>query len=70
MPEPKIRKLLISGRELFVLDNVIDEMMVDGAFVKTLHYVQKEKAGPKYPALPRLPIFHRRESQSIRFFAA
>lgn len=53
MPEPKIRKSLISGRELFVLDNMIDEMMVDrlGALVKTLHYVRREKSRPDVPGL-------------------
>src|SRR5436190_1971037 len=53
MPEPKIRKLMISGRELFILDNVIDEMMVDqvAALVRTLHYLRKEKSRPGVPGL-------------------
>ena len=53
MPEPKIRKLLIAGREIFILDNVIEEMMVDqvGALVRTLHYVRKEKSRPGVPGL-------------------
>lgn len=51
--EPKIRKSLISGRELFVLDNVIDEMMVNRvcALVKALHYIRKEKSRPGVPGL-------------------
>lgn len=42
MPEAKIRKLSISGRELFILDNVIEEMMVDqvATLVRTLHYLR------------------------------
>jgi hypothetical protein len=53
MPEPKIRKSLISGRELFVLDNVIDDMMVNqvAALVRTLHYLRKEKSRPGVPGL-------------------
>ena len=51
--EPKIRRSLISGRELFVCDNLVDEMMVKqvGALVRTLHYVRKEKSRPGVPGL-------------------
>jgi Rps23 Pro-64 3,4-dihydroxylase Tpa1-like proline 4-hydroxylase len=51
--EPQIRKSLISGRELFIFDNIIDDMMVShvGALVKTLHYVRKEKSRPGVPGL-------------------
>ena len=51
--EPKIRRSSISGRELFVCDNLIDEMMVRqvGTLVKTLHYVRKEKSRPGVPGL-------------------
>jgi len=51
--EPKIRKSLISGRELFVCDNMVDPMMVQqvGALVRTLHYVRKEKSRPGVPGL-------------------
>jgi SM-20-related protein len=51
--EPKIRKSLISGRELFVCDNIIDQMMVKqvGALVRTLRYVRKEKSRPGVPGL-------------------
>src|SRR5579872_2446439 len=53
MPEPKIRRSSISGRELFVCDNLVDEMMVKqvGTLVKTLHYVRKEKSRPGVPGL-------------------
>jgi SM-20-related protein len=51
--ETKIRKSLISGRELFICDNLIDEVMVKrlGALVRTLHYVRKEKSRPGVPGL-------------------
>jgi len=53
MPEPKIRKSLISGRELFVFDNIIDEMMVNqvATLVRTLPYMRKEKSRPGVPGL-------------------
>lgn len=40
--DAKIRKSMISGRELFVLDNVIEEMMVDqvATLVRTLYYLR------------------------------
>jgi hypothetical protein len=49
--EPKIRKLLVSGRELFVCDNLIEPMLVNqvGALVRTLHYVRKEKSKQGVP---------------------
>jgi hypothetical protein len=52
-PQPKIRKSLISGRELFICDNMIDSAMVDrvGALVRTLHYLHKEKSRPGVPGL-------------------
>ena len=51
--EPKIRRSSISGRELFVCDNLVDQMMVKqvGALVRTLHYVRKEKSRPGVPGL-------------------
>jgi hypothetical protein len=51
--EPKIRKSVISGRELFVCDNMIDALMVQkvGALVRTLHYLRKEKSRPGVPGL-------------------
>ena len=52
-PEPKIRKSVISGRELFICDNMIDALMVQkvGALVRTLHYLRKEKSRPGVPGL-------------------
>ena len=49
--EPKIRKSLISGRELFVCDNLIEPMMVKqvSTLVRTLHYVRKEKSRQDVP---------------------
>jgi len=51
--EPRIRKSLISGRELFVCDNMIEPMMVKqvGNLVRTLHYLRKEKSRPGVQAL-------------------
>jgi hypothetical protein len=51
--EPKIRKSLIAGRELFVCDNIIEPIMVEtiGAMVKRLHYLRKEKSRPEVPGL-------------------
>jgi hypothetical protein len=51
--EPKIRKSLISGRELFVCDNMVDPMMVKqvATLVRSLHYVRKEKSRPGVPGL-------------------
>ena len=51
--EPRIRKSLISGRELFVCDNMVDPMMVKqiANLVRTLRYVRKEKSRPGVPGL-------------------
>jgi hypothetical protein len=53
MTEPKIRKSVISGRELFVCDHMVDPMMMMqvGQLVRTLHYVRKEKSRPGVPGL-------------------
>ena len=52
-PEPKIRKSVISGRELFVCDDMVDDAMVQtiGTLVRTLHYIRKEKSRPGVPGL-------------------
>lgn len=52
-PEPKIRKSVISGRELFVCDDMVDAAMVQtiGSLVRTLHYIRKEKSRPGVPGL-------------------
>ncbi len=51
--EPTIRKAVISGREIFICDNMIDPMMVKqvGTLVRTLHYLRKEKSRPGVPGL-------------------
>jgi SM-20-related protein len=51
--ELKIRKSLISGRELFVCDNIVDPMMVQqvGNLARTLPYFRKEKSRPGVPGL-------------------
>jgi len=51
--EPKIRKSLVSGRELFVCDNLIEPKMVHqvGNLVRILHYVRKEKSRPGVPGV-------------------
>ena len=51
--EPKIRKSVISGRELFVCDDMVDAATVQtiGALVRTLHYIRKEKSRPGVPGL-------------------
>lgn len=51
--EPNIRKFLVSGRELFVCDNLIEPMMVKqvGMLVRTLPYIRKEKSRPGTPGL-------------------
>src|SRR5450432_2941747 len=53
MTEPNIRRVLISGRELFVCDNMIALEMINriGALVKTLVYRRKEKSRPGVPGL-------------------
>ena len=53
MTEPKIRKAVISGREIFICDGMIDPMMVKqiGAGVRSLPYVRKEKSRPDVPGL-------------------
>ena len=49
--EPKIRKSLISGRELFVCDDLVEPMMVKqvGTLVTTLNYRRKEKSRQDVP---------------------
>jgi SM-20-related protein len=51
--EPKIRKSVISGRELFVCDDMVEDAMVQtlGTLVRSLHYIRKEKSRPGVPGL-------------------
>jgi hypothetical protein len=53
MTEPKIRKAIVSGREIFICDDVIDPVMVKqmGDGVRSLPYVRKEKSRPDVPGL-------------------
>ena len=53
MSEAKIRKALISGREIFICDDVIDPAMVQqiGAEVAALPYVRTEKSRADVPGL-------------------
>ena len=53
MTEPKIRKTLISGREIFICDDVIDPSMVKqiGAEVGSLPYLRTEKSRADVPGL-------------------
>jgi hypothetical protein len=47
----RIRKSVISGRELFVCENVVEPLMVQqiGTLVRTLHYVRAEKSRADVP---------------------
>jgi SM-20-related protein len=49
--KPKIRKLMIAGRELFVCDGMIELLMQQriGTLVKSLHYVRTEKSRTGVP---------------------
>jgi SM-20-related protein len=53
MTEPKIRKTMISGREVFICDHVIDPVLVKqiGEGVRSLPYIRKEKSRPDVPGL-------------------
>jgi hypothetical protein len=48
-----IRRVVISGRETFVCDGMIDQALVErvGVLVKTLNYRRKEKSRPGVPGL-------------------
>jgi hypothetical protein len=50
--EPKARRLLISGKELFICDGFIDLALVTkiGSVVKSLRYERKERSRPDVPA--------------------
>jgi SM-20-related protein len=53
MTEAKIRKAVISGREIFICDDIIDPAMVQqiGAGLRSLPYIRKEKSRPGVPGL-------------------
>ena len=52
VPEPKVGRALVSGRELFICDNFVEPAMVAkiGEIVKTLRYQRKEKSRADVPA--------------------
>lgn len=49
----RVRRVQISGRDLFLCDNLVDPAIVTqlGIAVKGLHYIRKEKSRPDVPAL-------------------
>src|SRR4051812_21735316 len=51
--KPRIRKSIISGRELFLCDGLVEPVMQQqiAALVKTMHYVRAEKSRPGVPGL-------------------
>jgi hypothetical protein len=51
--EPKIRKSMISGRELFVCDDMVEPAMQEqlSALVRRMHYVRTEKSRLGVPGL-------------------
>ena len=50
---PHVRRAVISGREVFVCDNMVDGETVGrvGLLVKTLNYRRKEKSRPDVPGM-------------------
>ena len=51
--KPKIRKSMISGRELFLCDGMVEPIVIQqiGTLVKTMHYVRAEKSRADVPGL-------------------
>ena len=51
--EPRVGRVVISGRELFVCDNLVDPAMVTaiGTDLNTMHFVRKEKSRIDVPGL-------------------
>lgn len=81
MTEPKIGRVLIEGRELFLCDNCIDPVMVNAiaVAVKNMHFARKEKSRPDVPGtassadidsalLTKDPFFFRLRSVAERVF--
>jgi len=52
--EPRVGRVVVSGRDLFICDNLVDPAMVAaiGGSVRGLHYIRKEKSRPGVPGLP------------------
>lgn len=59
MAEAKIRKTVISGREIFICDHVIDPIIIKqvGEGVRALPYIRKEKSRPDVPGLVAVSDF-------------
>jgi len=51
--EPKIRKSMVSGRELYICDGMVEPIMLQqiGNLVRTMHYVRSEKSRAGVPGL-------------------
>jgi hypothetical protein len=51
--KPKIRKSIVSGRELFICDGMVEPAMLQqiNSLVRTLHYVRTEKSRLGVPGL-------------------
>jgi len=51
MTKPKVRKSMVSGRELFICDGLVEPVMQQqiGTLVRTLHYVRAEKSRADVP---------------------
>jgi len=51
--KPRVRKSVISGRELFLCDGMIEPVVIQqiGTRVKTMHYVRSEKSRADVPGL-------------------
>lgn len=65
-----VRKFQISGRELFLCDNLVDQGMVTqvGLAVKQMHFQRKEKSRPDVPALAAAADFDPAVVASDPFF--
>src|SRR6185312_4755314 len=51
--QPRIRKSMLSGREIFVCDGMVEPPMIQqlGTLVRTMHYVRSEKSRAGVPGL-------------------
>lgn len=52
--EPRVGRVVVSGRDLFICDNLVDPAMVAGIgnAVQSQHYIRREKSRPGIPGLP------------------
>ncbi len=72
MTDGKIRKFQISGRELYLGDNLVDQGLVTqaGLAVKQMHFLRKERAAPMFRRWRPPLISIRRWWQMIPFPAS